>query len=114
MFLIDQLAESHIQQAQEAGEFDNLPGAGKALVLEDDSQVPEDLRAGLRLLKNSGYLPPELQLHHEIREVEQLLACLQDGGERATAERRLSFLRLQLSHCRGEGVNFVLEQQDFE
>lgn len=111
MLLIDHLAERHIQQAREAGEFDNLPGAGKPLVLEDDSLVPEDLRVGFRLLKNAGYLPPELQLQHEIREVEQLLACVQDGGERETAERRLSYLRLQLSHSSGEGVNFTLEQQ---
>ena len=60
MMLIDQIAERHIQQAIERGEFDDLPGAGRPLGLEDDALVPEELRAGYRLLRNAGYLPPEL------------------------------------------------------
>ena len=111
MILIDQLAEQHIQQARERGEFDNLPGAGKPLAPEDMLLVPEDLRAGFRLLKNAGYLPPELQLLKEIREVEQLLACVKDDSEREMAGRRLSYLRLQLSHFRGEGLDFALERK---
>ena len=111
MYLIDQLAERHIQQALERGEFNDLPGAGKPLMLDDDLLVPEELRAGYRLLKNAGYLPPELQLHNEIREVERLLACMQDCGERAKAERRLSFMRLQLLQYRGEGIDFTLERR---
>lgn len=111
MFLIDQLAEHHIQQARERGEFDDLPGAGKPLALQDDALVPEELRAGFRLLKNAGFLPPELQLVREIREVEQLLSCVQDGGERDRAERRLSCLRMQLSHYRGDGIDLAVERR---
>ena len=70
MTLLDQIAERHIQQAEQRGEFDDLPGAGKPLVLDDDALIPEELRAGYRLLKNSGYLPPDLQLNQEIKEVE--------------------------------------------
>jgi len=111
MYLIDQLAEHHILQARDRGEFDDLPGTGKPLALEDDLLVPEELRAGYRLLKNAGYLPPELQLHNEIREVEQLLACMHDNDERAKAERRLALLRLQLLQYRGEGNNFAIERR---
>jgi len=71
--------------------------------------VPEELWAGFRLLKNAGYLPPELQLLNEIREVEQSLAFVKDKGEREIAGRRLSWLRLQLSHFRGEALDFALE-----
>jgi hypothetical protein len=111
MFLIDQLAEHHIQQARERGEFDNLPGSGRPLILEDEALVPEELRAGFRLLKNAGFLPPQLQLTREIREVEQLLSCVQDGGERERAERRLSCLRLQLSSYRGDGIDLAVERR---
>lgn len=111
MLLIDQIAERTIQAAQERGEFDNLPGVGKPLILEDDSLVPEDLRAGYRLLKNAGYLPPELQLHGEIHEIEQLLAEVQDTSAYVQAERRLRYLRLRLNHYRGDSIDFVIERQ---
>jgi Domain of unknown function (DUF1992). len=49
MGLLDQWAERHILDAQDKGEFDNLPGQGQPLTLEDDSAVPAELRAGYRL-----------------------------------------------------------------
>ena len=111
MTLFDRIAERHIQQAVQRGEFDDLPGAGKPLVMEDDVLIPEELRAGYRLLKNAGYLPPELQLDKEIKEAEQLLACVRDGGDRDKAERRLRYLRLRLNQSRGEGVDFGVERR---
>ena len=56
MWLLDQWAERHILEAQTKGEFDNLPGSGEPLTLDDDSHVPAELRAGYRLLKNAGCL----------------------------------------------------------
>ena len=73
MWLLDQWAERHITEAQSKGEFDNLPGSGEPLILDDDSHVPPELRAGYRLLKNAGCLPPELE---QRREAIQLLDCL--------------------------------------
>lgn len=61
MSVIDLWAERHIQDALNKGELSNLNGEGKPLQLDDDSLVPEELRAGYRILKNSGYLPAELQ-----------------------------------------------------
>jgi len=111
MMLLDQIAERHIQQAALRGEFDDLSGAGRPLVLDDDALIPEELRAGYRLLKNAGYLPPELQLDREIKEAEQLLACVQDGGERDKAQRRLRWLRLCRSQRRGEGMDYAIERR---
>ena len=73
MWLLDQWAERHITEAQSKGEFDNLPGSGEPLILDDDSHVPPELRAGYRLLKNAGCLPPELE---QRREAIQLLDIL--------------------------------------
>ena len=109
MTLLDQIAERHIRQAAQRGEFDDLRGTGRPLALDDDALIPEELRAGYRLLKNAGYLPPELQLDKEIKEAEQLLTCVRGGSERDQAERRLRWLKLRLSLGRGEGVDFVVE-----
>lgn len=46
MMFIDKIAERHILEAESRGEFDNLPGAEKPLTLNDDSQVPAELRTG--------------------------------------------------------------------
>ena len=85
MTILDQVAERHIQQAAQLGEFDDLPGAGKPVALDDDALIPDELRAGYRLLKNVGYLPQEVQLTKEIKEVEQLLDCMREVGERDKA-----------------------------
>ena len=61
---IDQLAEARIQEAIDRGELRGLPGEGRPLQLDDDSAIPEELRAAYRLLKNAGFLPPELRWNH--------------------------------------------------
>jgi hypothetical protein len=109
MWLIDQLAEHHILQAIERGELDDLAGAGKPLKLDDDHLVPEHLRAGYRLLKNAGYLPPELQDLREIREAETLLTHLTDPDEQERTVRRLRLLQLRLAESGGPGLNLSIE-----
>lgn len=113
MLTLDAIAERRIREAQERGEFDDLPGAGAPLDLDDDALVPEDLRAAYRVLKNSGFLPPELEACREIREVEQLLQRVTDDGERARLLSRINFLlgRSAAGRCHG---NLRVDQQYFE
>lgn len=92
MLTLDLLAEQHIREAQERGEFDNLPGAGAPLALDDDALVPEELRVAYRLLKNAGFVPPELDAHCEIRELEQMLQAVEDNGRRSALLSRINFL----------------------
>ena len=66
MDVFSMIAEQKIQEAIQKGEMDNLPGQGKPLVLENWSSVPEDLRLAYKILKNSGHLPEEMQLHKEM------------------------------------------------
>jgi hypothetical protein len=96
MDLIDQLVERRVAEAQARGEFDDLPGQGQPLQLEDDAMVPEELRVAYRLLKNAGYLPPQLQLRHDIRQVEQLIRQAEAVEQKAALQRRLHALLLQL------------------
>ncbi|HAU5634142.1 DUF1992 domain-containing protein [Citrobacter amalonaticus] len=97
MWLLDQWAERHIIDAQRKGEFEDLRGAGEPLVLEDDSHVPVELRAGYRLLKNAGCLPPELEQRKEAIQLLDLLKGLrQDDPQYLEVSRRLSLLELKL------------------
>lgn len=56
MDAISFIAEQRITKALEDGVFDNLPGMGKALHLEDLSHLPPELRMAYTILKNSGYI----------------------------------------------------------
>ncbi|WP_054181088.1 DUF1992 domain-containing protein [Trabulsiella odontotermitis] len=103
MWLLDQWAERHILDAQKSGEFDDLPGTGEPLHLEDDSHIPEELRAGYRLLKNAGCLPPELAQRKEALELRDLLQSVREGDPRYhELNRRLTLLELKL---RQAGLN---------
>ncbi|BDH44362.1 hypothetical protein TUM12370_04060 [Salmonella enterica subsp. enterica serovar Choleraesuis] len=107
MWLLDQWAERHIQQAQQDGEFDNLRGQGEPLELDDDSHVPPELRAGYRLLKNGGYLPPELELRREAVELTSLLEGInQEHPDYQKVSKRLTLLRLKLTQA-GMSTTFL-------
>jgi hypothetical protein len=94
-FAMDALVERRIEAAIARGEFDNLPGAGKPLPLDDDPLVPPELRVAYRLLKNAGGVPPEL-LH--VSEVHQLVAAIgrAELPAEGAASRRLRALLIQL------------------
>jgi hypothetical protein len=53
------VAENRIQAAYDEGAFDNLPGKGQPLALEDDSHLPPELRMAYKILRNSGHLEPD-------------------------------------------------------
>lgn len=111
MWLIDQLAEQHILAAQEKGELSNLRGEGAPLQLEDDSGVPEELRMGYRLLKNAGFLPPELEMRREALEVKDLLRELDpDDHQARELAKKLSLLELKL---RQAGMSTAFLQGDY-
>lgn len=94
------IAEEKIREAMARGEFDNLPGAGKPLVLDDDSMVPGDLRVAYRILKNAGCVPPELDLRKEIITLKGLLAAARDEGERTHLAKELNAKLLRFNIMR--------------
>jgi hypothetical protein len=106
MWLIDKIAEQRITEASQKGELDNLPGAGKPVKLDDDSQIPENLRAGYRLLKNAGFIPAELQARREIASLQQLLASV-DAGDAESKKRltaKLNYLLMKVNFAGGDSV----------
>ncbi len=97
MWLLDQWAERHISDAQMKGEFDNLAGSGAPIQLEDDSHIAPELRAGYRLLKNAGCLPPELEQRKAAIELADLLKGIrQDDPQYDALSRQLALLELKL------------------
>jgi hypothetical protein len=100
------VAERRIAEAIAAGEFDNLPGAGRPLELEDLSHLPPDMRMAYTILKNSGCLgeepsgdkpstmrellaraPEEGKVHARMRRLEVMLVRVRRAEARVFPER---------------------------
>ena len=114
MLILEALAEQKIREAIERGELDHLPGEGEPLNLDDDPLIPEDLRLAYRILKNAGFVPPELEAQREIRDLEQLIRGLDSGAERSKALRRLELLHTRLAESRGGRRDLRLEAEYYE
>ena len=92
--MFDAIAEKKIAEAIARGELDDLPGAGKPLELDDDANVPEDLRVAYRILKNAGFVPPEVDSLREIGQLERLVEKKAiDDPAKAKLLRKIALLR---------------------
>ncbi len=93
--------EEQIRAAQERGDFDNLPGAGKPLNLDENPHAG-DRALAFHLLKQNNLLPRELELGQEVESdlarAEHLLAGLR--RERDWLLSRPAFSRAQATYAR--------------
>jgi hypothetical protein len=105
MSFLERLAEDRIREAMERGEFDDLPLFGKPLRFESDAFVPDDLKLGYKILKDAGFLPPELELRKEIATLETLLREVEDGDERLRVARKINEKVLRLNLLRRTSID---------
>ncbi|MGO9380188.1 MAG: DnaJ family domain-containing protein [Dissulfurispiraceae bacterium] len=118
MDAVTRIAEERIRQAMAEGEFANLAGAGRPLIFEDETWVPEDLRLAYRFLKNAGYVPPELELRNEILALKDLIETIDNDKERIRRLRELNFKIMKFNMSREKPLNLEefpeYEQRLFE
>lgn len=93
---LTRIAEERIHAAQQRGVFDNLPGKGKPIELEDLRGVPEDLRMAYRILKNAHVLPAEVELQKEINTLQDLLKYVEEDGERKALAKEIEWKMIRL------------------
>ncbi|MDY6881719.1 MAG: DnaJ family domain-containing protein [Desulfatiglans sp.] len=110
MLGFQKIIEQKIKEASLKGEFDDLPGKGKPIKLEDESHLPDDLRLTYKILKNANCLPPELQLKKEIRHLEDMLENMPDERERYRQIKRINFKITQLNMM-GKGSPLLEENE---
>lgn len=60
--------EEHIRRAMEEGKFDNLPGKGKPLKIDDDPLADPEWRLANHMLRNAGFTLPWIEARKEIEE----------------------------------------------
>jgi hypothetical protein len=93
----DKLVEALIREAQERGEFDNLPGKGKPIDLSEYFETPEDTRVAQSVLKNAGIASPEVQLLKEIAELRQVLAVLVDEKKKEKVQKEIQEKQMEFN-----------------
>ena len=107
----EKLIEQRINDAKQKGAFDNLSGSGKPLKLQEDWNIPEDLRLAYKILKNADCIPPELEVRKEIKKTEELLETMEDTHEKYRTLKRLNFLIMKLNTMRKGSVEFDVPQK---
>ena len=105
------IVEERILKAEKNGVFERLEGAGKPILYDDDTHVPEDLRLAYKMLKNAGCVPPELETSKEIRKTEDLLKAQPETEERYRLMKKLNvLLRKRKIENPAFGASSALEQ----
>ncbi len=86
--------ERQIREAQERGEFDNLPGAGKPIPgIDGPAEELWWVKQSLRR-ENLSYLPPTLALRREVADV---LADVPDAPSESAVRRRIAELNQKIA-----------------
>ena len=91
------VADRRIREAMAHGEFQNLPGAGKPLNLEEYFSTPEDVRMAFSILKSANCAPAEVELLNEVSRLEHAIAETSDAAARQELQRTLADRRTQLA-----------------
>jgi len=93
----DKIVESIIKEAQERGEFDNLPGKGKPIDLAAYFDTPEELRLAHSVLKNAGMTSREVDLLKEIAELKQVHAAVLEEKKKAEIRKEIEKKQVEFS-----------------
>lgn len=93
----DRLVESIINEAQERGEFNNLPGKGKPLDLTAYFETPDDVRMAYSILKNANVASLEAELLKEIAELKQVLASVLDEDKKKKIQKEIEKKQIEFS-----------------
>ncbi len=106
------IAEQRITKAIEDGILNAADWHGKPLPIEDNRLVPEDLRMAYKVLKNAGFVPPEIETRKEIYNLEELISRTDDEHVRVKQLKKLHFLVMKLNAMR-QSPSTIEEQQRY-
>lgn len=107
-----QLLEDHIgrslRDSEAAGELRAAPSYGKPLDFGDGyDETPAELRMGMKVLKDAGVVPAEVELMQRIAALQAEADAETDAAAARALQQRVSELRqalaLRLEHLRATG-----------
>lgn len=88
--LEDHIGE-HLRESERNGELRAAPSYGKPLGFGDGyDETPPELRMAMKILKDAGVVPPEVEAMREAAALEARLQACSDEAERRVLQQRLS------------------------
>jgi hypothetical protein len=108
---IRRIAERKISEAIQQGLLDTQNWRNRSLPMTNDNLVPEELRMAYKILKNAGYLPPEIEAKKEIQAIEDLLSACEDEYTRLKQIKKLNYLVLKLNIMKGDAVSIESQEE---
>ncbi|HSG41697.1 MAG TPA: DUF1992 domain-containing protein [Anaerolineales bacterium] len=93
----DKIVESIIKEAQERGDFEDLPGKGKPVDLTDYFETPDDVRMAYSILKNANMASREVDLLREIAELKQVLSAVLDDEKKKKLQKEIEKKQIEFS-----------------
>ncbi|MBU0908942.1 MAG: DUF1992 domain-containing protein [Proteobacteria bacterium] len=109
MFLLTRIAERKISQAIEDGSLDFAKWKNVPLPQDDDPLVPDDLKIAYKMLKNDGYVPPEIEAKKEIQTLEELISRTEDEHVRLKQMKKLNVLLMKMEASRKTPTNLAAQ-----
>ncbi|MBS0446614.1 MAG: DUF1992 domain-containing protein [Proteobacteria bacterium] len=95
--LDEQIAQS-LRDSQHSGELQSAPSWGKPLAPDTAfEQTPEEFRLGYKMLKEAGYVPPEVETMKRIAALREVIAAETDPARADEMRKRLSELQQHLA-----------------
>jgi hypothetical protein len=106
--LLDDHIGQSLRESEASGELKAAPSYGKPLHFGDGyDETPDELKLAMKMLKDSGYAPPEVELMREIAALQAALDGAPDDADTRPQRQRLSEMRqqlaLRLEKLRGSG-----------
>lgn len=105
------IAERRIAQAIKDGTLQTDSWKNKPLPLDDDSSIPDDLKMAYKILKNSGFVPPEVETRKDIQKLEDLISQTEDEHQRVKQMKKLSVLLMKLDNQRGRPASIEADEE---
>ena len=106
------IAERKIAEAMKKMDFTASKFKNKPLPMDDDAHIPADLKMAYKVLKNSGYLPPEIEEKKEVQRLEELIIATEDEHERLRQMKKLNVLLMKIDAKRDKPSN-IAQQDDY-
>ena len=95
---IDEEIARKLEEARASGELQSAPSFGKPLTPSEGwDAAPEELRLPFKILKDSGFFPPEVALFHERAALRAAVEAASDPSDRQRLQQQLSELKQKIA-----------------
>jgi hypothetical protein len=104
--LLEDHIGAHLRESQD--ELRRAPSYGKPLDFGDGyDATPVELRMGMKILRDAGVVPAEVEWLHEAAQLDARIAACTDDAERRALQQQVAAKRqqiaLRLEHLRATG-----------